>query len=300
MKIFKNDTDVILQGPIVQSNINGMIIDTLDLASEISKAWFVNKVIVSTWVDEPIHQRHENNKKIVIVQSEKMTPHLNNMNLQLKSTKEALEHCTSKYTVKMRSDQLVYPNSFNMMKSFVEFYIDDIKIKYTNGKSPKGHVFVHGIDANNPYLPQDHIWWGYTEDIKEVFACDYLNEQILDLPPAGDPHYYDTKLNMPSWIGLNYMKKFDERIQHHFENPHEYLYIVSPKRNEALAVYAELRDEMFRPFPKLDMLLIKRFPLDGGRYPYDMYMRQNHYFYEEQVEKTECKYNPEKGYSKFF
>ena len=48
------------------------------------------------------------------------------------------------------------------------------------------------------------------------------------------------------------------------------------------------------------MLWLKRFPANNGHYPYDMYMRQDNYFYEEQVENTECKYDPEKGFSKYF
>jgi len=300
MKIFKQDTDIILQGPISKNPQHNVLIDTLDVANEFSKAWFVNKVIISTWNDEEIPDKYKDNKKIIIIKSEKIKPHLNNMNLQLKSTKEALRVCDSKFTVKMRADQYIYPNSFNMMKAFVDFYINDIGIKYTNGKSPKGYVFVHGIDANNPYLPQDHIWWGYTEDIKEVFSCDYLNQHIFDLPPNGDSSYYKDKLNIPSWIGLNYMKNFDKRIQHHYDNQSEYLYSISPKRHEAMAVYAELRDKIFKTFPKIDMFWIKRYPYDNGAYPYIMYLMQNQYFYEEQIEKTECQYNPQKGFSKFF
>ena len=301
MKIFKQDTDIILQGPIYKNIINGVEIDTLDIANEFSKAWFVNKVIVSTWIGETIPKKYENNKKIVIIQSEKITPHYNNMNLQLKSTKEGLKLCSSKYTVKMRSDQYIFPNSLNMMKAFVDFYINDNIMSYINGKTPKGHIFVHGIDANNPYLVQDHIFWGYTEDMNEVFSCDYLEQYILDLPPAGDDgSYYKDKLNMPSWIGLNYMKKFDTRTEQHFNNQSEYLHTISSKRNDAMIVYAEIRDKIFKTFPKIDMLWIKRYPIDAGQFPYAMYMIQNQYYYEEQVEKTECKFNPRKGFSKFF
>lgn len=300
MKIFKQDTDIILQGPISKTIVNGAYIDTLDIANEFTKAWFVNNVIISTWEDENIPQKYQDNKKIIIIKHEKIKPHLNNMNLQLKSTKEGLKLCNSTFAVKFRSDQYIYPNSFNMMKSFVDFYVDDVKSKYINGKKPKGYVFVHGIDTNNPYLPQDHIWWGYTEDIKEVFSCDYLQEEIFDLPPNNDHSYYENKLNMPSWIGLNYMKKFDERIQIHFDNQSEFLYTISPKRKEALSVSEETRDKMFKTFPKIDMLWLKRFSIDNGRYPYDMYLGQNQYFYEEQIENTIRKYDRQKGFSKFF
>jgi hypothetical protein len=297
MKIFERDTDIILQGPISQNYYNRSLIDTLDVANEYSKVWFVNKVIVSTWNEEPIPDKYKDNERIVIIQSEKITPHYNNMNLQLKSTKEGLKHCTSKYAVKMRSDQLIFPNSLCMMKSFVDFYVDDVNIKFTDGTSPKGYVFVHGIDANHPYLLQDHIWWGYTEDINKVFSCEYLNQHIFDLPPNGDSSYYDDKFNIPAWIGFNYMKKFDKRVEIHYQNQPEYMYKISPKRKEALAVYEELREKMFKTFPKIDMFWIK---YDYKGYPYPMYMVQNHYFYEEQIEKTECKYNPQKGFSKYF
>lgn len=300
MKIFQRDTDIILQGPISKNFVNGSIIDTLDVANEYSKAWFVNKVIISTWNGEEIPKKYEDNDKIIIIQNEKVTPHYNNMNLQLKSTKEGLKYCTSKYAVKMRSDQLIFPNSFSMMKAFVDFYVDDITIKFTDGTKPNGYVFVHGIDANHPYLLQDHIWWGYTEDIKKVFSCDYLEQYISDLPPNGDSSYYDDKFNIPAWIGFNYMRKFDDRVEKHFQNQPEYMYKISPRRGEALEVYQELREKMFKPFPKIDMFWIKRFPIDNGRYPYPMYMIQKHYFYEEQMEKTECKYNHSVGFSKYF
>jgi hypothetical protein len=300
MKKFKSDTDIIIQGPIYTKNINGLEFDTLDIANEFSKLWFVNKVVVSTWLDETIPNKYTDNNKIVIIQSEKLTPHKNNMNLQLKTTQEGLKLCDSKFCIKMRSDQFIYPNSFFMMKSFVDFYIDDIDIKCTDGTSPAGYVFVHGIDAKNPYLVQDHIIWGYREDVKKVFSCDYLDQYILDLPPNDDMSYYDDKLNMPSWIGLNYMKKFDKRIQNHFENQSEYLCTISPSREIAMSVYTEMRNKMFKTFPKIDMLWIKRFPINTGQYPYDMYMRQDHYFYEEQIEQNECQYDPEIGFSKFF
>jgi len=297
---FKSDTDVILQGPISKNNINGTEVDTLDIANEYSKFWFVNRVIVSTWTDEIIPEKHRENKKISIIQSEKLTPHKTNMNLQLKSTKEALKLCDSKFSIKMRSDQLVYQHSFSMMKAFVDFYVDKISIKKIDGTSPLGYLFVNGIDADNPYLVQDHIFWGYTEDVKSLLSsCDYLDQE-LDLPPNEDMSFYDDKLNTPSWFGLNYMRQFDSRVQQHFENQQEYLYPISPSRDVAVSVHTELVDQIFKPFPKIDMLWVKRFPLNGGQYPYDMYMRQNNYFYEEQMENTECKYDPEKGFSKYF
>tara|TARA_R110001592_G_scaffold2663_2_gene15293 strand:- start:2697 stop:3599 length:903 start_codon:yes stop_codon:yes gene_type:complete len=297
---FKPDTDIILQGPISSNVVNGTQVDTLDIANEYSKFWFVNKVIVSTWTDEVIPDKHRENKKITIIQSEKLIPHKNNMNLQLKSTKEALKLCDSKFSIKIRSDQLIYPHSFSMMKAFVDFYVDKINIEKIDGTVPLGYLFVNGIDANNPYLVQDHIFWGYTEDVKSLLSCDYLDQKILDLPPNGDMSYYEDKLNIPSWFGLTYMKQFDSRVQHHFENQHEYLHTISPSRDIAVSVYAELRDQIFKPFPKIDMLWLKRFPANNGHYPYDMYMRQDNYFYEEQVENTECKYDPEKGFSKYF
>lgn len=297
---FKPDTDVILQGPISSNVVNGTEVDTLDIANEYSKFWFVNKVIVSTWADDNIPEKYKDNAKILIVKSDKLNPHKNNMNLQLKSTKEALKLCDSRFSIKIRSDQLIYPQSFSMMKAFVDFYVDTIQIDKVDTTTPLGYIFVHGIDARNPYLVQDHIIWGYTEDVKSVFSCDYLDQDILDLPPNGDMSYYEDKLNIPSWIGLNYMKQFDARVKHHFENQLEYLCTVSPSRDVAMSVYTELRDHIFKPFPKIDMLWLKRFPINGGQYPYDMYMRQDHYFYEEQIENTECQYNPEKGFSRFF
>tara|TARA_R100001129_G_scaffold186215_1_gene176998 strand:+ start:7029 stop:7814 length:786 start_codon:yes stop_codon:yes gene_type:complete len=260
--------DIVIQGKVFPN--------TYETAKCYTTLDFIDKVIISTWDDETLESDNEN---VVVVKSPvPYTPPMN-LNLQLVSVKEGLKHVTSEYTMKFRSDQMVMKSSMKMLKRFVDKKGFDCDIKYTDGSGPKGKIYAVGMGSHFPYHPQDHIFWGHTEDIKSLYSCP-LYKEGEPITPTWEGGFENETVRIPCYFGSHYFAKFDSEVYEHIENYKDFLLDTSPSRYRAMQISEELRDKIFGVFPRIKMWWEKY----NTGYKYDLYEPQGEYYYDEEWE----------------
>ena len=120
---------------------------------------FVNNVIFSSWEEDLKKIDFEPSKIVCSSPPEKDGG--GNLNYQIISSRNGLKECVTDVVIKMRSDQTIPIEEMVRMKEFYE--------KNTNGRD----VFVLGLMGvdlpSHPYHPQDHVFWGKIDDVKEIF-----------------------------------------------------------------------------------------------------------------------------------
>lgn len=254
--------DIILQGPLFNC--------TLEAANKYSKFDFIDKVIISHWDHEPrikTDSRIYNNTKIVeILTKDPENIGKANINRQIISTQAGLELVTSNICVKMRSDQLIEDTSFLKLYEYFNKISKEETPTYLDGAILKSKIGVLGIQRTFPFHPQDHIFWGYTEDIKKLFDIPLQDPPLNRNDPLSGVDYA-RDLRCTILIGVTFHARFDERIKNFLDNKEIYLLDKAPKRNEAMQLSEEYKDKIFKPFPKIDMYWEKY----KSGYWYDMY-----------------------------
>jgi len=267
--------DIVIQG--------GLYPETIKTAELYSKFLGVDNVIVSCWegdnindADNEIIDRTDN---IILLRNEK--PDIvgsGNRNLQIISSKNGINKATSDIVLKIRSDQRLYHSAFVAWREYVEKHIQEKTGLPTEGKLPKGKIFVIGMQHLYPYHPQDHIFWGYKEDVSLFFDLplsptntdsSVSNAQIVTAPGPLDPSGNTAllvanqhgeieftaeggNLRTPIYLGMFYFANFYKEAKKHCENPEEYLYDSAPKYNEAMKYYEKTRDSLFKILPRID------------------------------------------------
>lgn len=200
------------------------------IIEEYSKLDFVDKIILSTY-----HNHIELPKYVDVVYNEIVQPPgTGNRNLQINTSRNGLRLVTSDICVKMRTDQFIRLHSMETMH------------KYVNDSLEDNLMFVLGMYTAFPYHPRDHVFWGRTEDVKQVFDIPF------DTNPDLSQHY-DYKTRAETYIGQFYYAKFDPDIQNHIDDPLTYTVDRAPKLNEALAKDFAIRDRLFKPFPRISL-----------------------------------------------
>ena len=152
--------DIVLQGPIWPT--------TLQTAVYYLELIFVNKVIISTWEEENIEELNIPNIEIIKSPKPPFRPSatgLNTIDYQIVSSFEGIKKTTSDIIIKMRTDQTIHQEDMIMMNEFVFKGINDTDLIYRDGTKRKGNVYVLGLNRIFPFHPQDHVFWGYREDI---------------------------------------------------------------------------------------------------------------------------------------
>ena len=81
-----------------------------------------------------------------------------NRNLQIVSSRNGLNLVTTDVAAKMRSDQIYTRES---MERMMKFYFDNCE----NEKQ----LFVAGMYPNLLFHPRDHVFWGKTNSLKNLF-----------------------------------------------------------------------------------------------------------------------------------
>lgn len=243
----------------MQGGIWPSTIQTADLYS--SHSW-VDSVIVSTWDDESIttedHALIENNPNIILLVNKK--PDIvgaGNLDLQILSSRYGIEKSTSEFVMKIRTDQRIFPVAFRQWKFYVDHHIQEEPMDLGLGR-PKGKIFVIGMNHLYPYHLQDHIFWGYREDMKLFFDSPL---SLTDSGPGGShlpsengqvEFTLNGGLRGPIYLGAHYFARFSEKAKEHSENPEKYLYDDSPNRKEAMEHYTDTRDSIFKILPRID------------------------------------------------
>lgn len=256
--------DIVLQGPIWKT--------TVDTARHYLELPFVNKVIISTWEDEEIELI--STEKIEIIKSKKPINGVGNMNLQIVSSLEGIKKTKSEMVAKMRSDQILHKDSMNYLYDFILKNINDTDLIYTDGTKRKGNVFVIGMNKVFPFHPQDHIFWGYREDILRVFDIPLKPERM-----KRDTADFTKEVRCNIYLGAMYFKQFYPEVQNYIDNFEDYL-VDNPKNPDAMLLSEKTRDKVFKVLPKFNMFW-EKYKWDA--YPYSWYGSMNEYYHEDLV-----------------
>tara|TARA_R110000744_G_scaffold191064_1_gene310324 strand:+ start:334 stop:1134 length:801 start_codon:yes stop_codon:yes gene_type:complete len=219
---------------------------------------FVNNVIVSTWEHEFEKIDFKASKFVYSTPPEKDGG--GNLNHQIISSHNGLKECETDVVIKMRSDQTIPIEEMIRMK---KFYEENIK---------GNEVFVLGLMGlefpSHPYHPQDHVFWGDTEQVKEIFDIPLSNWTTYLADGRED---FSKNIRSPMYLGVHKYARISEITKRHLEDPSEYLLDNAPKRNEAFEEYSKIKDQCFKSFPPINMIWHK---YGGQNYPYSFYYEQ--------------------------
>lgn len=256
--------DIVMQGPIWPQTAR-------DAYNYLNNN-LVNKVIISTWHGERFIAASE---RIEVIYSNPLeNPGMGNRNRQLYSSRVGVERSTEQIVVKTRTDQRIDDLSF-MYDYFMRH--NKIEERFLDGTGPKGAIFTVGLYTHFPFHPQDHLFWGWNEDIRQLFSTplDHIipnANQVTD--NSGAFTNYAHMVTRPNtYIGMFYYAKFDKDIQYMLDNPREFIVDAAPRFQEALVLDALYRDRIFKAFPKLKLWWYKHnrdYPYDWG-IPYSEY-----------------------------
>ena len=181
------------------------------------------------------------------------------VNYQIVSSRNGLEKCETDRVIKMRSDQTIPIEEMIRMK---KFYEENIK---------GNEVFVLGLMGlefpSHPYHPQDHVFWGDTEQVKEIFDIPLSNWTTYLADGRED---FSKNMRSPIYLGVHKYARISEIAKQHLEDPFEYLLDNAPKRDEAFEEYSKIKDQCFKSFPPINLNWHKF----GQGYPYGFYYDQ--------------------------
>jgi FkbM family methyltransferase len=198
--------DIVLQGKYNEY--------TDEIIDEYLRVPFVNNVIVSCWEDDrPDHYRSPKVKYVRSVYP--LTPGTCNKNLQITTSFAGIKLCKTKFSAKMRSDQKY---NYNSMMNMYEFLMEN----HTEGK-----IFVAGMFPSLLFHPRDHIYWGTTENLHQLFDIPLEYNSLIDKVRIGKYELaeYANYLTRPeTYIGAHYCAKFDDGIKKMLIEPEKYLY----------------------------------------------------------------------------
>ena len=198
--------DIVLQGKYGEY--------TDEIIDEYLRVPFVNNVIVSCWDDD--RPEHYHSSKVKYVRSVyPLTPGTCNKNLQITTSFAGIKLCKTKFSAKMRSDQKYNYNSMvNMYEFFMENHIE-------------GNIFVAGMFPSLLFHPRDHIYWGTTENLHQLFDIPLEYNSIIDKVRIGkyELAQYANYLTRPeTYIGAHYCARFDDCVKKMLIEPEKYLY----------------------------------------------------------------------------
>lgn len=240
--------DLILQGPFNDY--------AYEIATHYSQLDFINNIIMSCWDND---STYTNSKQIKIVKSSDIFPSgIGNRNRQIKSSQAGLKEVSTEFSAKLRSDQKISLDSMKLMYNFYLTHQTRALTFHDNNLKPYNRVCVAGIFKPFPFHPRDHIFWGNTQDLIDVFDIPY------DLSSTSDDYNHNTRAE--AYIASWYYAKFDPTINHYINNYKQYLVDNAPYLKEALAKSNDLGPKVFKPFPKIDF----EWPKHGlANYHYD-------------------------------
>jgi hypothetical protein len=249
----------------------GMWKNTIETAEYYLQLNFVEKVILSTWNDTEVPII--NNNKIIVLKNVKPEISSGNLNYQIVSSLNGLKFVDSQDNIvaKMRSDQRIFHDS---MKEMHEFFVKNSKIvelNYFDKIGPVAPIFVLGMGSHFPFHPQDHVFWGNKNDLWNLFNIPLMSGEIVTKTNNTN---FNIDLRQPIYLGANYCALFKPQILDYIKNFREYLTDNAPKRNESMKLSEEIRDKIFKVFPRIKMYWIKY----NSDYMYSLYEPQGEYY----------------------
>jgi hypothetical protein len=202
------------------------------IIEEYAKLDFVDKIILSTYQNDIQLPPYVD----VVLNEVIDPPGVGNRNLQINTSRNGLKNVNSEFVVKMRTDQYIRLPSMEMMYDFASKHVKN------------NLMCVLGMYTRFPYHPRDHVFWGRTEDLINLFDIPY------DPDPIPNPQQdYRFKTRAETYIGQFYYARFDPSIIEHIQNPLKYTVDTAPNLHEALEKDFAIRDKLFLPFPKISL-----------------------------------------------
>ena len=235
--------DIVLQGQYT------------DYTDEVARYYlelpFVNEVIISCWDAD---KEDVSDPRIKFVRSSfPSIAGTGNRNLQIVSSLAGLQAATTKFSVKIRSDQKY---SHRAMKGMYDYFLNNntrVITFHDDETKPRNRILVGGSFPDFPFHPKDHIMWGNTEDLIDVFSLPLEQHSIYTRAGIQQKDYwkyYKYFVRTESYIGAFYCANFDERIRIFLLKPEDYLYDGAKCHDEAIGVSDWLTPKVFKSFPK--------------------------------------------------
>lgn len=246
---------IVLQGPIYPY--------TRDIVSSYLSVPIVHSIIVSCW-DNDIPLDVSDSRVTVVRSSQPTNPGVGNRNCQIVSSRIGLESVSLDFCAKMRTDQFISPDSILMMENFFQNY------RAYNSSSPFVPIFVIGMFSGFPFHPRDHVFWGHTNELRKLFD--------IPLDIYNGPVDYNRVTRAETYIGTYYYERFDSRVTKFRLDPDKYLVDNAPYKHEAMEVYNQIRDKVFKVFPRINM----KWPKNGlPEYHCIRFLHHTEYWYED-------------------
>jgi hypothetical protein len=264
---FSEKIDIVIQGPYT---------DYTDYVAECYlEIPFVNNVIISCWENDktPIQKR-----RVKFVRSKyPSSPGTDNKNMQIVSSLNGLKACETNYAVKVRSDQkFTYDSMLGMYDFFLKNNQKNIHYTY-NDKKPYNRIFVSGHYPRYLFATRDHIYWGHTDDLIELFDIPLEHNSLVDtirVPKDRLGWYVDYFTRTETYIGAHYCSNFDEQINRFLLLPKEHLYDNAIYWYHVKAISDNITRKVFKSFPKsvIDLEWV-RWRRSGFSFNFDEYLK---------------------------
>ena len=238
-----NKLDIVIQGNYTDY--------TDEIIDQYISLPFVNNVIVSCWQDNK--KSISSNKVIFIRNIYPDSPGTDNRNLQIVSSLNGLKNCQSEFAVKTRSDQkFTYDSMMKMYDFFMQNNQKSVNYQYESDK-PQNKIMVAGIYSNLLFCPRDHIFWGNSRDLVELFDVPLEKNGFIDkvkIPKQRLWMYYDHFVRTETYIGIHYCSKFYDELYRIILKDNEHLYDGAIYWYYTKDLSDKITPLVFKSFPK--------------------------------------------------
>lgn len=235
--------DIVVQGPYTDF--------TDSIAESYLKVPFVNNVIISCWKSD---KDSNSRRRVRFVRNQyPISPGTDNKNLQIVSSLSGLKQCETNYAIKVRSDQkFTFDSMMKMYEFFIEYNRRTVTYQYDNQK-PNNKILVAGVYPNLLFSMRDHIFWGHTDDLIELFDIPLEKYSLVDkvkVPKERLGNYTNFFIRSETYIGAHYCANFNEEILRFLLKPEEHLYDGAIYWYYAKEISDRTTYSVFKSFPK--------------------------------------------------
>jgi hypothetical protein len=234
-----NDTigkmDLVIQGPL-----NNYSIEIANLYLQLD---FVDRIILSTWVGTSLPENLD--ERIIVILNEDVShPGIANRNRQIISSLNGLKQVKTKFSAKLRSCQKISLDSMYLMYEYYNKNKERVLHFEKNEIKPYNRICVAGIFRPFPFHPRDHIFWGNTLDLIDVFD--------IPLDTYNGIENYNLITRTEAYIASFYYAKFNNKIHEFIDDYKTYLVDDAPRIEESFKINDEIITKVFLPFPKIN------------------------------------------------
>ncbi len=184
------------------------------------------KIVLSTWPGQSLDGLDYDELRIgedpgpTIIEEHRSDgrPEANNINLnrQLVSTREGLKRATTRYAMKLRSDNFLIGDAFKHLQQ--AFPMRVASFRFLDERVVVANTFTHNFSKGMPvvFFPCDFFYFGLTRDLLRLWDLPLFEDQMLQSapPPPGLP------LSAEQLLWLAALQKFDPEIRldhlHHY------------------------------------------------------------------------------------